>query len=224
MKDNKIVLLLVEDNKDFARLVEIYLQKYEQDKFLVIRHDNGPSAIKEAENNGDIDLILMDYFLPGMNGLEITKILQERKIKLPIIFLTVNKDFDLALEVLRQRVDDYLVKEEIISPVLPKTIIEVLEKHKLKQQLIDIEVKQKRIETLKNIVSQVVNNISDPLNELDENIRMLNLSVKNESMNTYLKIINDNYKRITETFEKIKTLNKDETVTYIKGIKMIKLS
>lgn len=224
MRDNKIVILLVEDNKDFARLVEVYLQKYEKDKFLIIKCDNGNAALKEAENQKDIDLILMDYFLPGMNGLEITKALIEKKINIPIVFLTVNKDFDLALEVLRHNVEDYLVKEEIISPVLPKTIIEIIEKRKMKKQLLDIEVKQKRIETLQNIVSQVVINISEPLNMLGENIKKLNSFGVDESLLNYINIINENYKRILSKFEKIRTLNEDETVTYIKGIKMIKLT
>ncbi|RCK77302.1 MAG: two-component hybrid sensor and regulator [Ignavibacteriae bacterium] len=224
MRDNKIVILLVEDNKDFARLVEVYLQKYEKDKFLIIKCENGTTALKEAENQQDIDLILMDYFLPGMNGLEITKALMEKKINIPIVFLTVNKDFDLALEVLRHNVEDYLVKEEIISPVLPKTIIEILQKREMKKQLLDLEVRQKRIETLQKIVSQVVKNISEPLNVLGENIQKLNSSVKEESLSNYIRIINDNYQRILTKFEKIKELNQDETVTYIKGIKMIKLT
>lgn len=224
MRDNKVVVLLVEDNRDFARLVEVYLQKYEKDKFIIIKCDNGPAAIKEAETQNDIDLILMDYFLPGMNGLEITKTLMEKKINIPIVFLTVNKDFDLALEVLRHNVEDYLVKEEITSPVLPKTIFEILEKNKMKKQLLDIEVKQKRIETLQKIVSQVVKNISEPLNQLGENIQKLNNVVNDESLESYIKIINENYQRIVTKFEKIKSLNQDETIPYIKGIKMIKLT
>lgn len=224
MRDNKIVLLLVEDNRDFARLVEVYLQKYEKDKFIIIKCDNGPAAIKTAETNNDIDLILMDYFLPGMNGLEITKTLIEKKINIPIVFLTVNKDFDLALEVLRHNVEDYLVKEEITSPILPKTIFEILEKNRMKKQLLELEVKQKRIETLQKIVSQVVKNISDPLNQLGENIQKLNNVVEKDSLSSYIKIINENYQRLVTKFEKIKSLNQEETIPYIKGIKMIKLT
>lgn len=224
MRNDKIVILLVEDNRDFARLVEVYLQKYEKDKFIVIKCDNGPAAIKEAETQTDIDLILMDYFLPGMNGLEITKTLMEKKVNIPIVFLTVNKDFDLALEVLRHNVEDYLVKEEITSPVLPKTIFEILEKNKIKKQILDLEVKQQRIETLQKIVSQVVKNISQPLNNLGENIQKLNYVINEESLAAYIRIINENYNRLVTKFEKIKTLNQDETIPYIKGIKMIKLS
>lgn len=224
MQENKIVILLVEDNKDFARLVEVYLKKYEKDKFVIIWRENGTTALQEAETNKDIDIVLMDYFLPGMNGLEITKAMQEKHINLPIVFLTVNKDFELALEVLRHRVDDYLVKEEITSPVLPKTIIEILEKQKLKNQLMELEVKQKRVEVLQNIVAQVVKNISEPLQAIGEQVREFNSLPDNEEVKTYLKIINDNYQRVITKFEKIKNLKQDKTITYIKGIKMIDLT
>lgn len=224
MHENKIVILLVEDNKDFAKLVEIYLKKFEKDKFIIIWRENGPAALQEAESNKEIDIVLMDYFLPGMNGLEITKTMQEKHINLPIIFLTVNKDFELALEVLRYKVDDYLVKEEITSPVLPKSIIEILEKQKLKNQLMELEVKQKRVEVLQNIVAQVVKNISDPLQIINEQVQQLNSITDNEEVKPYLKIINDNFQRVITKFEKIKNLKQDKTITYIKGIKMIDLT
>ena len=55
------------------------------------------------------------------------------------MFLTVNKDFELAVDVMKLGVDDYLVKEEISSPVLPKTIVSVIEKRRLKEHLMEIE-------------------------------------------------------------------------------------
>jgi CheY-like chemotaxis protein len=224
MQDNKIVILLVEDNKDFARLVDLYLKKYEKEKFHIIWKENGQTAISEAESNKNIDVVLMDYFLPAMNGIEITKALQERKINLPVIFLTVNKDFELALEVMKLKVEDYLVKEEITSPVLPKTILEVIEKNNLRKQLIDLEVKQKRIEALRSIVFDVVKNISEPLSAMGRQIKLLSGACKNEELRNYIKIINDNYERVLIKFEKIKNLKEDKTITYIKGIKMIDLN
>lgn len=224
MREGKIVVLLVEDNKDFARLVEIFLKKQEADKFIVIWKDNGRAALEEVENNKDIDIILMDYFLPGMNGLEITKVMQDRKIFLPIIFLTVNKDFDLAVEVMKQNVEEYLVKEEITSPILPKTILEVLERFKMKQKLLDYEISQKRLQVMQKVVSTVVNNISDPIEKVKKQVDLLKEYENNESIATYLKIIRDNFERVRAKFEKIKTLKQDKTVTYIKGIKMIDLN
>jgi nitrogen-specific signal transduction histidine kinase len=125
---------------------------------------------------------------------------------------------------MKLKVEDYLVKEEITSPVLPKTILEVLEKHNLKKQLVELEVSQQRIEAMKSVVIDVVKNISNPLSAMGEQIQLLNDKCKNEELNNYLKIIIDNYARILTKFEKIKNLKEDKTVTYIKGIQMIDLN
>ncbi|HTY36250.1 MAG TPA: response regulator, partial [Bacteroidota bacterium] len=96
-----ITVLLVEDNVDFAKLVKIYLSRFEDAEIEVLWKENGPEGIDEAVRNPLIDVILMDYFLPGMNGLEITRALKEKDVETPVVFLTVNKDMGLAVEVMK---------------------------------------------------------------------------------------------------------------------------
>ncbi|MEK7249050.1 MAG: response regulator, partial [Bacteroidota bacterium] len=129
-EQHSIRVLLVEDNPDFAKLVELFLKKHEPEQFQVTWKDNGADALSELSRNSSYDVILMDYFLPGLNGLEITRALQDMLIRIPVVFLTVNKDFDLAVEVMKLGIEDYLVKEEISTPVLPKTILNVIERQK----------------------------------------------------------------------------------------------
>ena len=86
--DRKIEILLVEDNKDFAKLVQVYLQRYEKDRFAVTWRENHADAMAELESGKAYDVVLMDYFLPGKNGLEITKEMVMRKIDVPVVFLT----------------------------------------------------------------------------------------------------------------------------------------
>src|SRR5512147_1362697 len=165
MDEQRLVhILLVEDNKDFAKLVDLFLRKHQPEKFDVVWKDNGTDALAEIARGREFDIILMDYFLPGQNGLEITRVLQQRGINVPIVFLTVNKDFDLAVEVMKLGVEDYLVKEEISTPVLPKTIINVIERQKLKNQLTTLEITQKRLEAIQEIVLNITNEIRLPLN------------------------------------------------------------
>src|SRR6266852_5723982 len=116
MEQKRITILLVEDNKDFAKLVQVYLQRFDKEAFSVLWRENHAEALSELESNPEVDIVLMDYFLPGKNGLEITKEMRKRNITVPVVFLTVNKDFDLAVEVMKVGIDDYLVKEEITSP------------------------------------------------------------------------------------------------------------
>ena len=224
MENSKIHILLIEDNKDFAKLVQVYLQRFEKDKFEIVWKENHADAMATLEQNKHFDIILMDYFLPGKNGLEITKELIERKINIPVVFLTVNKDFELALDVMKLGVDDYLVKEEISSPVLPKTVLSVIEKHRLNNQLINIEVSQQRLQAIRETLATVMHDFEAPLNEMNNIARELRERLTADTQKNYMKIIEDNVKRMAEKLEKLKSLKEDKTIRYIKDIKMIDLS
>ncbi|MGA9116624.1 MAG: response regulator [Bacteroidota bacterium] len=217
-------ILLVEDNRDFARLVELFLRKHEPEQFEVVWKANGPEALAELARDPDFDVILMDYFLPGQNGLEITRILQDQQVKIPVVFLTVNKDFDLAVEVMKLGVEDYLVKEEIPTPVLPRTILSVLERQALRLELTKLEITQKRLEAISDIVLQITREIRLPLDALRLSVTELLSSHDSDNLKTYLTIIRDNLERIEQKIAKLKDLKTDRTVPYIKDIRMLDLS
>ncbi|HAL55285.1 MAG TPA: hypothetical protein DCP63_02105 [Bacteroidetes bacterium] len=222
--DQRILVLLVEDNADFAKLVKLYLDKYDEAKIEVIWKQNGSEGIFEVERNHDIDVILMDYFLPGMNGLEITKSLKEKNIDVPVIFLTVNKDMNLAVEVMKLGVEDYLVKEEISTPILPKTIMSVVEKAKFRKEVEELEIRQKRLEAMQELIVGITQEIGAPLNTMREVVETLSEKETSEKGVKYLAIIKDNVHRIETKLEKLNNLKEDKTVQYIKDIKMIDLS
>jgi len=219
-----IRVLLVEDNPDFAKLVDLFLKKHEPEQFQVVWKENGPDALNELARNGSYDVILMDYFLPGQNGLEITRALQERHIRIPVVFLTVNKDFDLAVEVMKLGIEDYLVKEEISTPVLPKTILNVIERQKLKDQLTTLEISQKRLEAIQELVLQITGELRMPLDGMRELVDQLLKAHETDNLKTYLTIIRDNLQRIEKKIVKLKDLKTDKTVPYIKDIRMFDLS
>jgi DNA-binding NarL/FixJ family response regulator len=219
-----IHILLVEDNRDFARLVEVFLRKHEPERFNIVWKENGKEALAELDKERTFDVILMDYFLPGQNGLEITRALQERHIRTPVVFLTVNKDFDLAVEVMKLGVEDYLVKEEISTPVLPKTILNVIERQKLKDQLTALEITQKRLEAIQEIVVNIAQEIRLPLDGMRITVQELLGNHDSDSLSTYLTIIRDNLARIEKKIVKLKEMKTDRTVPYIKDIRMFDLS
>jgi DNA-binding NarL/FixJ family response regulator len=219
-----INVLLIEDNAAFAKLVKLYLDKYEEAKIEVVWKDNGSEGIEEAERNKEIHVILMDYFLPGINGLEVTKVLKEKNIDLPVIFLTVNKDMNLAVEVMKLGVEDYLVKEEISTPVLPKTIMSVVEKRKYQLEVAELEIRKKRLEAMQELVVGISAEVTSPLKRMKESVELLLQKEHSEKAVKYLGIIKDNVTRIETKMEKLHNLKEDKTVQYIKDIRMIDLS
>lgn len=218
-----VKVLLIEDNLDFAKLVKIYLSRFEDAEIEVVWKEDGPQGIEEAVQNPAIDAILMDYFLPGMNGLEITKKLKEREVHIPVVFLTVNKDMALAVEVMKLGVQDYLVKEEISTPILPKTIMAVVEKRKFQKEVAELEVRQKRLEAMQEMIIGITNEITVPLKNMKAIVDVLVKEAGGEKRARYLSIVRENVDRIESKMEKLINLKEDKTVQYIKDIRMIDL-
>lgn len=217
-------ILLVEDNPDFANLVQLFLRKHHPGMFEVTWCGDGVSALQALAGEQQQDLILMDYFLPGKNGLEVTRDIREKGYTVPVVFLTVNKDFDLAVEVLKLGVEDYLVKEEISTPVLPKTILSVLERRKLKLQLTELEISQKRLETIQELVLQVTGELQSPIEGMKQNIEALLEGHPEDNLRAYLVIIRDNLIRIDKKMARLRQLKTDKTIPYVRDIRMLDLS
>ncbi len=100
-------VLLIEDDPDIAHLVELHLR--DLDCRTTIEH-RGPEGLARAEA-GNIDLVILDLMLPGLDGLEICKRLRAgAKRHVPILMLTARStelDRVLGLEI---GADDYLTK------------------------------------------------------------------------------------------------------------------
>lgn len=224
MEKREVNVLIIEDNENFARLVQIYLRRYADVKFNIIWKEDGELGLHELRENPDIDIILMDYFLPGQNGLETTLQIRENGIQVPIIFLTVNKDFNLALEVMKAGVSDYIVKEEISTPVFPKILLGVIEKKELKERYEELEISRHRLEVLQKLATEVTTDLEPVLLSMRKISNELLDKYKSEKTVNYLNIIHDSVGRIQSKIGKLKEIKDDKTVTYVKDLKMIDLS
>jgi len=219
-----IKVLLVDDNRDFATLVQVFLRRHQPQKFTVTWRGDSVSAEAAVRNDGPFDVILMDYFLPGQNGLEITKSLRSQGVNVPIIFLTVNKDFDLAVEVLKLGVADYLLKEDATTPVLPGTILKVIEQQRLEEQRVSLEVTRKRLEAIQEMVGKMTTDLRGPLDVMALRVNQLMEAHANDGLTSYLVIIRDNLQRIEKKISQLKELKSDKTIPYIRDIRMFDLS
>ncbi len=98
-------VLVVDDDIKTVELVKLYLNR---DGYRVITAYDGNEALKLARD-GHPDLIVLDLMLPGINGLEICRILR-RESDVPIIMLTALTTDDDRLTGLDLGADDYVTK------------------------------------------------------------------------------------------------------------------
>ena len=204
--------------------MEVVLRKVEEFRFRIIAKDSGESALQELESNKDINLIIMDYFLPGLNGFDTAKEIFHRNYRIPIIFLTVNRDMNIAIEAMKLGVADYILKEDLNNAFFVQTILGVLHKQKLLRELSELEVKKKRLEALQEMIIAIASEVSQPLNAMKRTLDLLDDEGMDEKNLRYLNLMKNNVNRIERKMEKLQNLKDDKTVQYIKDIKMIDLS
>jgi PAS domain S-box-containing protein len=105
-------LLLIEDSRNYAFLVETMLAGSAAGNFSVAWEDNLAKAIERLQQDRP-DVILLDLSLPDSDGLATLVQLQPAAQEVPIVVLTGYADETLALEALRCGAQDYLVKTDI---------------------------------------------------------------------------------------------------------------
>jgi DNA-binding NtrC family response regulator len=217
-------VLFVDDDKEIGKFVEVTLRKVEGFRFRLITRENGEDALKELESNKSIDLVIMDYFLPDLNGIEVSKQIIEKHPRLPIIFLTANRDTKVAVEAIRLGVTDYLLKEELNSTLFTQAVLGALQKQKLLREYSQLEVKKKRLQALQEMVITITGQVEQPLMDMRSILEQFAEGEIEERGVRYLRLMKENLSRIEQKIEKLKNLKDDKTVQYIKDIKMIDLS
>lgn len=83
---------------------------------------NGEAALDFLRHH-TVDLMILDLRMPGMSGIEVIKVINRTAPEVEIIMLTAHGSLESAIEALRNRVHDYLLK-----PVSPSQIIECVAK------------------------------------------------------------------------------------------------
>ncbi|HMK39309.1 MAG TPA: response regulator [Bacteroidota bacterium] len=162
-----IRVLFVDDDTSYMAVAQHLLSKYQGTRFDILWKQSGRDALEVLGKNPEIDLILMDYHLPEDNGLEVTRQIREKNIDIPIIFLTSNRDFRLAIEAMKYGVEDYLVKDEAVDSVLPRTIVNILERVRLKKQIAERVkadlIAKNRTNAIKELIVTVCHEFNNPL-------------------------------------------------------------
>lgn len=206
-----INLLFIDDDAGYMAVAQQLLAKYQGKKFNIIWKQDGASALEELKRNKAIDLILVDYYLPERNGLEVTKLIREEKIDTPIMFLTSNRDFRLAIEAMKYGIEDFMVKDEAIDSVLPRTIVNILGRVYLKQRIAEQQrtdlIAKKRTDAIKELVVTVCHEFNNPLAAMKISTDILARQTLAEGEQTLIKNLDHNISLIEKEITKLRDIN-----------------
>lgn len=110
-------ILIVEDEIGIASFLQ---QGLEEEGFAVVHAQNGQLGLEKALSE-KFDLILLDWMLPKMSGIEVCKAIREKGSLTPILFLTAKDTLQETLEGFQAGANDYIKKpfsfEELLERI-----------------------------------------------------------------------------------------------------------
>jgi two-component system, NtrC family, response regulator AtoC len=111
--DMRPSVLIVEDETVLAKNIKTYLERHGFDARAAVDGDQALSALARCRP----DVVLVDYNLPGMNGLTLIERIHRLDSGLPIIMLTGHGNSELAARAAVAGASDYLTKPVALSTI-----------------------------------------------------------------------------------------------------------
>jgi two-component sensor histidine kinase len=102
-------LLFIDDDEALARLVDRGLTRA---GFNVVHASSGRSGLDRLQEGG-IDVIALDQYMPGLDGLETLERILAIPAAPPVVFVTASQDSSIAVTALKAGAADYLVKDTL---------------------------------------------------------------------------------------------------------------
>jgi DNA-binding response OmpR family regulator len=167
-------ILIVEDESKIARFVELEL-KYEGYEVEVAA--DGRAGLDKALHD-NVDLVLLDIMLPGLNGIEVCRRIRMES-SIPVIMLTAKDDVTDKVAGLDIGADDYMTKPFAIEELLARIRV-ALNRH---SKLIQPKVDMLQIGELKlNITSHSAYYGDEELNLTKKEYELLEYLIRNRNI------------------------------------------
>lgn len=164
MSDRELEVLLVEDNPGDARLIEEMLRDAET---LLERVDLGPSTAGSLRIHSEqsleaglsrlkrapVDVVLLDLGLPDSTGMETLASTIDVADGVPVIVLTGLQDERVGIESIQHGAQDYLVKGEVSSDLLVRSIHHAIERNR---QELERTRRHRQLEALNTLTRELM--------------------------------------------------------------------
>jgi PAS domain S-box-containing protein len=105
-----LTVLHVDDDPSLASLVKVYLERDESDIDCSVRTETDPSEALDRIRSEPIDVVISDYNMPKLNGIELLTAVREEYPELPVLLFSGEETRDIAAEIIATGVTDYLRK------------------------------------------------------------------------------------------------------------------
>jgi Flp pilus assembly CpaE family ATPase len=122
VQDKVLTVLLIEDSPDYAALVQRWLALEPEKTGFILNWTDSLEAGQHRLAQGGVDVILLDLSLPDSDGLNTFTAVRTHSSTLPIIVLSGADGELLALQMIQQGAQDYLVKSTCTAELLTRAL------------------------------------------------------------------------------------------------------
>ena len=144
-------LLVIDDSKRDTLLLERILQQANDASFTITHSDSARAGLQELASQ-TYDLVLLDYYLPDMDGLAFLSEKQQRGMSTPVIMLTAFGEERLPVAAMQAGALDYFRKDQLNSGLLGKAIQQAIDKVRLQS---DAAADAARLREMEKTIAQL---------------------------------------------------------------------
>ncbi len=127
--------LIIDDSEADVDFLRTILRKAEQEQaFQVVWESDQERALRRLQQE-EFDLVLLDYQMPVVSGLDLLPKLRRVNARIPIIMLTGQGNEAVAVQAIKRGAHDYLRKDDLTVPALFCTVMAALERKRLEDEL-----------------------------------------------------------------------------------------
>lgn len=203
-------ILIAEDNMTTRRILETILVKWNYD---VISACDGNEAWEKLQEKDPPKLIILDWMMPGINGVEICRRLRRPDAVEPmyIILLTARDEKNDIVEGLGAGADDYIAKpfdkEELRARIdVGRRVVE------LQTALLEKE----KLQVIFEMTGAICHELSQPMQAISGNSELMLMNIqKDNPLYQNVKTIKDQVDRMGDITRKLKRVTRYKTKDYI---------
>jgi len=201
-------VLVVDDQDSFRMSLEIALTM--SDKHEVTMSDSGEDAIGKLKAD-QFDVVLLDYKMPGLSGLDVLAWMHENRVDSPVIMLTAAGSEEVAVEAMKLGAYDYLSKEHIEIDRLPLVINSVFERYLYRREVLrrereEHQMRQQQqdlasLQMFQNTVSSIGQFVNNSLAVLSKRIAETETDLLQYVTNDGRKSFRDSFSALKQDFD-----------------------
>jgi ActR/RegA family two-component response regulator len=182
MKSDMRTLLMVDDDEAFRKALKDEIDR--NGKYVVHSADSGEAAL-EALKHEHFDVVILDYRMLGLSGLNVLQWMNEQRMDTPVVMMTVAGSETVAVEAMKLGAYDYVRKDQIDIDHIGILIDGVVERylfrrekvlrdaieHEHKMNLVGIETYHSTLASIAQIVNSSLSMVSLTIRKYESTLK-----------------------------------------------------